>query len=1322
MPLKRIILFVFALTFSFAAVIQAQNQGSLNGQVTDPHGKSVAGAKIHLIDVTTGGQTSRDGVTTSSGTYNFTQVRPGTYKLQVEMDGFKTFVQEKVEVLVSTPTTLNIQLQLGQVTEQVVVTAEAAPEINATDATIGNTFNEKQVKELPFLARNVVGLLALQPGVVFTGDSNIDTLSLGSNNGLDMREGAVNGVRGNQMNITIDGGDDNDWQNQAAFTSALPVTLDSVQEFRVTTSGMNSTDGVASGAQIALVTKSGTNNFHGNVRWNYRTAGPTANTYFNNATGIARPNLVRNIGGGSLGGPIFKDRIFFFADFEDRQERSQIPVGPRQVASASLRDGVLIYQCDPTDPLFSSCSGGTVQGLSGHMWPVPAGAFGLTPAQIQTIDPGALGVNPNMLAYMALFPSGNSPAQSNDGGLAFNAFDFNSAQNFSTNVYTARMDINITRDGHHTAFVRGIMGGAAVDILPSQFPGQPVASALLNNSRGIAAGYTAQFSPTLINTFHYTFTRLGEGESGNTGTAFSIRFFDTNVAFNRGFSRAVPTHEFRDDVSWSHGKHTVQFGGAVRLIQNHRIDNSLSFPSFTSNPGSCNDCGTLQNNLTSDGLPTASNVNNFNAAFLMLTGAITEAHATAFGDPKTGTILPPGTPASRNFAENNFEGFVQDSWKIKPNFTVTAGVRYEYATPVWETNGFEVAPTIDAFQWLMQREANANIGIGANASPLLSWAPAGKANGKPSWYNPQALDFSPHVAFAWSPGYSEGFLSHLFGGAGKSSIRGGFGLYHDRVGQAIAVDSDLNGSPGTATSLTNPLNLFGLSDAPRFSGNCNNTTGCTGLPSLSSYINLPTSATFPFQPSADASNTDFVVDPHLKTPYVMNFSLGIQREIGKGVVLDVGYVGTLGRRLLVKADYAEFANLKDPASGQTVWQAYRAVASLAGNTFSAVTNPGIDPTNFAALHTIQNQPFFEHMMANMPTMAAQFFCAPSDAACNSNYTGLSPTQAFYSFAIQDLATTLGSPSWSCALFLADLLPGFGFQTPWSNSVDPTNGGFVLFPPQFNGLAGWTNFGSSNFHSLQVGVRKNTGRVTFSANYVFSKSIDNASAPENGDLIPGSNGAFSGLIYTPFDLRQGRAVSDFNLTHNFIGSFGYSLPFGRGRRFGGSAGRAKDALIGGWEVTGIVRMRSGFPLSPSNGFNFPTDFFLTTPATVVAPIKSQITRPTAPGGFPNLFANVPAALNAIGPTQPGLSGSRNVITGPAYDDVDMDVHKYFVMPWSEHQRMQIRVSAYNLFNTVNFSDGLSLDPTIPNTFGQFVGTIGSSRSGAREIEFGARFDF
>ncbi|HWO27757.1 MAG TPA: carboxypeptidase-like regulatory domain-containing protein, partial [Candidatus Acidoferrum sp.] len=412
--------------------------GSLHGTVVDKTGAAVPDAQVTATEIST--DSSRTTKTDNTGSFSFAQVNPGTYHLQIEKPGFKVYLNGKVEVLVATPTNVDVELELGSVSQQVTVESAAVPALNTQDATMGNTFGQDEVQSLPFLARNVVNLLTLQPGVVFTGMSDTDQLAMGTTSGLDARDGAVDGVRSNQTNITVDGIDANDWQNQAAFTSALPITLDSVQEFRVTTTNANATDGIVGGAQVALVTKSGTNDFHGNLRWYYRTSGPNANDYFNNLNGIPRGKDQRNIAGGSLGGPIKKKRAFFFIDNEDRRESVAAPAPTRNVPTNTLADGVLVYQCATA----SACPASTVTGLDGKAFQIAAGNFGLPPtsatgASIQSLDPAGLGVNPAMVAYMAQLPPGNSPASGFDGGLAFNGLNFDTLLPTSGNIYTARV-------------------------------------------------------------------------------------------------------------------------------------------------------------------------------------------------------------------------------------------------------------------------------------------------------------------------------------------------------------------------------------------------------------------------------------------------------------------------------------------------------------------------------------------------------------------------------------------------------------------------------------------------------------------------------------------------------------------------------------------------------------------------------------------------------------------------------------------------------------------------------------------------------------------
>jgi len=393
-------LLLFLLVLLLAAIgTRAQNTGSLEGSVVDPSGAKVVGAVVTLTDIAT--QVPRVMKTDASGGFGFVQLNPGEYRLEVSLESFRTHVEEHVAVVVATPTRVEVHLELGSMSQQVLVESSDVPQLNTVDATVGNPFEEKEVKDLPFLARNVVNLLTLQPGVIFTGMSDTDKLSQGSIATLDPREGAVDGIRGNQSNITVDGIDANDWQNQAAFTSALPVTLDSVQEFRVTTTNANATDGVVGGAQVALVTKSGSNAFHGNVRWYYRTSGPVANDFFSNSSGIPKGKDQRNIAGGSLGGPILKDRLFFFLDNEERREAVSASIAtPRQVPSDALRHGVLIYDCTG-DPLCPAAPTSKL-GADGTMVSVPAGAYGLSAMQFQQADPAGIGVNPSKVPFQKM--------------------------------------------------------------------------------------------------------------------------------------------------------------------------------------------------------------------------------------------------------------------------------------------------------------------------------------------------------------------------------------------------------------------------------------------------------------------------------------------------------------------------------------------------------------------------------------------------------------------------------------------------------------------------------------------------------------------------------------------------------------------------------------------------------------------------------------------------------------------------------------------------------------------------------------------------------
>ncbi len=1280
---------------------RAQTFTSVGGSVLDPTGAPVPGAQVTLTNE--GTSAVRTTLSRADGTYGIEQVPAGQYALTVEAKGFKKSIRAHVQVLVATPTRVDVSLEIGRVEESVSVTGNAET-VNTQDASLGSVVEENQITQLPFAARNPVNLLTLQPGVVFTGSSDTDMLSMGSTQDLDPREGVVNGVLGNQSYVSLDGIESNDFQNQSAFTSALPVTLDALQEFRVITTNATASSGAAGGAQVEMVTKSGTNNLHGNLRWFNRDTVFAANSFFNNMEGVGRAKLIRNIYGGSLGGPLLptlKDRVFFFVDYEGRLDRSATPV-TRVIPTNSLKAGDLYYTVAANGPGVIPC-------------PNNAGTYceELTPAQVAQLDPAGTGVNPAMQTLMGLYPTGNDPLLGFDGGLNSTGYLFDAPINTTNNIYTARLDFKLTRDGKHSIFWRGNLAGIKTDITPAQFPGLPPNNQFLNNSRGFALSYTGIFTPNLVNTAEWGFIRQGVSEGGGTSVALSAENFADPLNFTRGFARTVPTEELRDDISWVHRSHTIQVGADLQLPRNHFATEQIAYPLFTLGDFAycSNDCRDPIITLENEGQQAPSDFTSFLTSFMELTGSISEVAATYLVNPKTGQVSPPsGQPLNRHYAENDIEWYVQDSWRVKPNLTLNYGLRYSYFGVPWEQNGYQTIPTMNLDKWFGMRVAAMNQGIPADSLPLISFIPGGKANHQPSWYGPSTRDFSPRLSLAYSPGYQSGILGKLFGGSGKSSIRMGFGMFYNRMGGAIATDQAINsGDPGLTDWQGTPTGMFSLATAPRFSGTCTVSAGCSGLPPIASLLYSVPTGGFPFTPDTGIDNFDFAVDQNLKTPYSYDMDFSIEREIGRGFTIEAAYVGNLGHRLLLKKDYGQFlGNFKDTQSGQTLWQAYNLLVKQMG--------PLNNQTPISQITTI---PWIQNLMPNMPAYAAAYLGNPALA-------NLTPTQAFYAI-VQGYA-----PDWSDAvLAMDDPIPGI---SPWSTTVDPQGDGRVMFGPQFASMPAWTSAGTSSFHSLQLSVRKKAGPLILDVNYVFSKSIDDASAGENADLFL-SEGQQNGQIPDAFNVRAGRAVSDFDLKHNFNASWVYELPLGRGRRFGSSPSRAVGALIGNWQFTGTLRWHSGFPLTPRNGFNYATNDYQPGPATIIGPLKTSVTKKD-PNGYPNLFSNPDQAYTELAFTLPGSPGSRNKIFGPAYFDADMGLGKSFTMPWNEKQKLQFRFEAFNAFNTVNFGstagqfsstyagatspiDGF--DVSTPGVFGRLYSTAGPL-GGAREVQVGVRFDF
>ncbi|MGH9874473.1 MAG: carboxypeptidase regulatory-like domain-containing protein, partial [Pyrinomonadaceae bacterium] len=909
---KSVFALLAVLLLSSVSYAQA-GRSTVRGTVKDQQGNLVAGAAVTLVNADR--NFSRTQTTTQDGTYVFTEVPPGTYKLEVEAQGFKKMSVSAVKAQVDSSVDEDVALEVGTVSEVVNVTASGDATLNTADATLGNTFNEQQIANLPLNARNVVGLLSLQPGVVPATD-NPDVTDEAHKGGY------VNGARSDQSNVTLDGVDVNEQQGGAAFFSVLRATPDSLQEFRVTTTNPNADAGRSSGAQVSLVTKSGTNAFHGSVYEYHRNTVTTANNWFNNKAGVERPALLRNNFGGAIGGPIKKDKIFFFANYEGFRQASSTTV-VREVPLASLGQGIIRYVSDDgsSDP---SCPAGT-----------PAGVTCITRAQISAgylaaygVDPGTNSAALNVLAGAASRYHANDTTVGD--GLNTSGFRFNATTPVRQNAIIARFDANLT-DRQLLSLRFNYQNDHSTGV--RRFP-DTAAPVNWQHPTGIALGHTWTVSNALVNNFRYGLTRDAFTNGGDSQeNTITFRFIYQPLNFSRTLSRVTPVHNFVDDLTWNKGNHTIQTGGNIRLVSNSRSSQGQSFDFATVNPSFYDFSGDV---LINDdfGDPIFGNVggsaDDLRDALATVIGRYSQYNINQ-NYAKDGSLLAAGTPIPRTFKTQEFEFYGQDSWRLRPNLTLSYGLRWSTSTPVYESHGLQVAPTVSLGDIFNSRVAGANAGTPFN--DLIKIDLAGKVNNKPGYYKQDWNNFAPSVAVAWQPAFKHGIFGALFGDH-KSTVRGGLRKSFDHLGGALAVGFDLNSTLGYRLSPSIAANTFNVSDrlGPLFTGLGQAVRGLPGLP-------LTPTLTFPLVTPADEDQRiESSLDSSITTPSNYNYNASWGRDLGKGYSFEISYVGRRAKNLLVSRDVMHLNNLKDPQSGDTWYSAIRKLIALryAGASITSV--------------------------------------------------------------------------------------------------------------------------------------------------------------------------------------------------------------------------------------------------------------------------------------------------------------------------------------------------------------------------------------------------
>lgn len=576
--MRRIGVFAVVFVFSlFAAASFAQNATtSLRGVVKDPTGAFVPGATITLSN----GATGQVLKTTSgaSGDYQLQQISPATYLITVVAPGFGS-QSKSAELLVNQPATIDFALSVKSSNEIVNVT-ESAQTINTADASMGQATDNATIQALPSETRNVPDLLSLQPGVLYLPDDQ----------GMSSRSGAVNGGRSDQGDITIDGVDDNDQVNGYAFQGVLRETQDSIEEFRVTTSNGDADAGRSSGAQVSLLTKAGTNRYHGAAYEYFRPTNTVSNQFFlkqgqiNSGEANRPPKLIRNIYGADVGGFIIKDKLFFFGNYEaSRLAESQTVT--QTTPTALYQQGVLQYfsngnvvQLSPAQVTAldtirgcAVCNSATEASLEGNA------GYPLLDYVPYASGPGP---DPNALAYFNSMPAANGTSKGD--GLNTGSYTFSSPQPIHLN--TSIVKIDWTPTSRQRVFARGNLQDD-VTSETEQFPGQPPSTKEVSDNKGFTVGDTWTITPNMVNDIRYGYTRQGTGDSGvGTGDYIDFRFMSTATAETRSSVNVVPVNNIVDNFNWTKGKHNIQIGVNWRLIHQNRTSDGNSYNNASSNP------------------------------------------------------------------------------------------------------------------------------------------------------------------------------------------------------------------------------------------------------------------------------------------------------------------------------------------------------------------------------------------------------------------------------------------------------------------------------------------------------------------------------------------------------------------------------------------------------------------------------------------------------------------------------------------------------------------------------------------------------------------
>ena len=1157
--IRAIALATAFLSFSAVGLLAQVGTARLDGSVADESGALIPGAKIQVIDQKT--KTKVSALTNADGNYVFPSLQPSIYEVSAEAKGFRTSVVANLELNVAVTVTQKFKLEVGQVTERVVVVAEAAA-IQTSESQIGRTISMNDIDTLPSLGRSPIGLAAFMAGVQLSNPGDTSFAN-------------VNGQRGGANNATLDGIDVNDAVAPRLGLSMTANNTDSVGEVHIITNGGKAEYGRNAGGQVEMITRSGGNKIHGNAFDYLRNTELNANNFFNNASGVLRPKYIQNLFGASGSGPIIRNKTFFFFNYQGSRVAQEVTRN-RIVYSDLARQGIF-------------------------QWKLGAGP--VQQFDIAKNDPRNKGVDPAIAAIFKVTP----PPNNTDIGDALNTagFRFNNPAGSSNNQYTGKVDHNLTSN-HHLFFRYSWFRTYSIDSLNGRdatFPGFP--QGFQGGTRnGYSTGSDWAITPTFFNEF-----RIGT-QSANVQFGRPARLAGPTIITNLptdpydpNFSqgRNSPITEITDYMTKIRGNHT--FKGGVNLRFTKQVNYNLAgggggiYPNVTT--GTSLGAAVPANiGPTGAAIISAANRQTFESMYNDVLGRMNQVVQSYFSDLTK--FQAPGTPRERDFRVKETGFFFQDDWKVRRNLTLNLGMRWEYSGIPREVNGLMGGlDKIDTLSTLTQA-TNLTVVKGQQ------------------WYNKDWNNFVPRAGFAWD-----------VKGDGKTAIRGGVGVFNDRVIGATILSVD-GATPGFGQDVFVYPNQAVGADV-RISD------GIPTTPSPAAPV-----LTLPSTRSTSIS----VFNKNLRTPYVAQMNLNIQREIYKGFVMEVGYVGNRGIKLFLAQ------NLNQQKINGDFLTAFKELQSFQTNSAAPIS----------ANNTL-----------------VKIFGTPALAISSLGPANF--TQSLVGTAATNLDRT--------------------FYTKYAAAGVPDT--YLRNYPQYISLLQGNNSGRSYYNSLQVSVRRTKGAVKVFGNYTWAKSIDNSSAEGNGFASP----------FDSFNLSLSRGRSDFDRPHSFNGSFSYTLPFGKNKRFAGNIPQWADSLIGGWDLGSLIIWQSGGPYTITSS-RATTNGLVNTYANYTGDRNIGNIIRQGNGVFYYPQDTTVTQFSFPGAGDSGNSG-RNSFRGPRYFDTDLSLVKKFRI--YESHAVTFRAEAYNLFNNANFANP-TVTITTPATFGKVGAIVGNPRI----FQLALRYDF